>query len=344
MELIINNLMDILHKNRIMRAFITGATGFVGSHLTDDLISKGYEVKCLKRKTSSMKWLEGKNVEFVEGDLFSNEILEEAVKDVDYVFHIAGVVKAKNKEEFRKANYFATKNLLEICKKANPNLKKFILVSTQALCGPSPDMTPITEEYPPKPHTTYGITKLEGELEALKYKDIFPVTVVRPPAIYGPRDTEILIYFQMAAKGITPLIGFGDKFVSLIYVKDLTQGIILAAENENSNGEVFFISSDRYYNWKEVGETASSLMNKKSINIKFPHWLVYTVGFFAQIFAAIAGKAATLNIEKCWDLTRKAWICSNEKSKRMLGFQEKYSLKDGFKLTYEWYKQNNWIK
>lgn len=326
-----------------MKAFITGATGFVGSHLVDALISRGYQVRCLKRKTSSTKWLDGKNIEFVEGDLFSDDVLEKALADVDYVFNIAGVVKAKNTEGFRKANFFATKNLIEVCSRVNPGLKKFVHISSQAVCGPSSDLVPMTEEYTPRPHTAYGITKLEGEREVLKYKDTLPVTVIRPPAIYGPRDTEIFIYFQMAAKGITPLIGFKDKFVSLIYVKDLVNGIILAAENDKSNGEVFFISSDKFYNWKEVGETASALMNKKCINIRFPHWLVYTVGFFAQIFSVFSKNAATLNIEKCWDLTRTAWICSNEKAKKLLGFSEQYTLKEGFKESFEWYKQNKWI-
>jgi len=326
-----------------MKAFITGATGFVGSHLVDILLSKGFELKCLKRKTSSTKWLDGKNIEFVEGDLFSNDKLEEAIKDVDIIFNLAGVVKAKTKEDFRKANFFATKNLLEITKKCNPELKKFVHISSQAVCGPSNNLIPSKESDEPNPITTYAKTKLEGENEVLKYKNTFPIVVIRPPAIYGPRDTEILIYFKMAAKGINPLIGFKEKYVSLIHVKDLVSGILLAATNDKANGEIFFISSDKFYSWNEIGKAAATLFNKKSINVKFPHWLVFTVGGIAQLFSYFSKNAATLNIEKCKDLTREAWICSNEKAKNILGFKESMSLEEGFKSTAEWYKQNKWI-
>ena len=150
-----------------MKAFVTGATGFVGSHLVDLLLANVFEVTCLRRKTSSVKWLEGKNVNFVEGDLYSNEALEKAIKDVDYVFHVAGVVKAKNKEGFERGNNLAAKNLIEITASVNPTLKKFVLVSSLAVCGPNLSSEPLTEEYIPRPITTYGRTKREAEKEVL---------------------------------------------------------------------------------------------------------------------------------------------------------------------------------
>src|SRR5690606_31077587 len=154
-----------------MKAFVTGATGFVGSHLVDGLIEKGIEPYCLKRSTSSTRWLEGKPVKYVDGDLFSNEELEKVIKDMDYVFHVAGLVKAKNKEEFVKGNHLATKNLIEITKKVNPGIKKFVHISSLAVCGPTPDENPLTEDYEPKPMTTYAVTKLAAEKEVMKYKD-----------------------------------------------------------------------------------------------------------------------------------------------------------------------------
>ncbi|MEO8447108.1 MAG: NAD(P)-dependent oxidoreductase, partial [bacterium] len=175
-----------------MKALVTGATGFVGSHLVDRLIEKNYEVYCLKRKTSSTKWLDGKNVKFVEGDLFSNEALGNCIREMDYVFHVAGLVKAKTKQGFYHGNTEATKNLLEITYKVNPGIKKFIFISSQAAAGPTLTDKPKDENDKPEPITTYGITKLKAEEEVEKYKDKFPVTIIRPPAVFGPRDTEIL--------------------------------------------------------------------------------------------------------------------------------------------------------
>ena len=142
-----------------MKAFVTGATGFVGSHLVDRLLKEGFEVYCLKRKTSNTRWLEGKNVNYVNGDLFSNDVLEKTIKDMDYVFHVAGVLKSKKKEGYEKGNYLATKNLIEITYTVRPGLKKFVHISSLAVCGPTHNEKAIDENYIPKPITNYGIAK-----------------------------------------------------------------------------------------------------------------------------------------------------------------------------------------
>jgi nucleoside-diphosphate-sugar epimerase len=326
-----------------MKAFVTGATGFVGSHLVDRLLSEGFEVTCLKRKSSNTRWLDGKNVSFVEGDLLSNEALESVLKNVDYVFHVAGVVKAKNEKEYEKANVLATKNLIEITYKVNPGLKKFVHISSQAVCGPTPDEEPVTEEYIPKPITAYGRTKRKAEKEVLKFRDKFPVVIIRPPAVYGPRDTEILVYFKTFKKGLNSIIGFNDKYLSIIHIKDLVDGIYLAAVKETKSGEVFFICSDRGYNWDEISEAASAAMNKKAFKLRIPHFVVYTVGFFAEIFSVFSKNAPTLNLEKCKDITRERWVCSNRKAKEILGFRVSLPLNEGFKQTADWYAEKGWI-
>lgn len=326
-----------------MKAFVTGATGFVGSHLTDKLIQLGYEVYCLRRKTSDIKWLKDKKVNFVNGDLFDNEALEEVLKKVDYVFHVAGVVKSRTKEGFYNGNVSATKNLIDLAYKSNPNLKRFVHISSLAACGPNPDYNALTEDYTPEPITTYGITKLKAEEEILKFKNKLPVTIVRPPAIYGPRDSEILIYFKTFSKGLNSIIGFKDKYLSLVYIEDFIDGIILAANDNIKSGEIFFISSDGIFDWDEIASVTSKILNKKPIKLRIPHSVVYTIGSIAQFFSMFTKKAATLNIEKCKDITRKRWTCSNEKAKQELGFQPKYSLNEGFKKTIEWYKNNHWL-
>jgi dihydroflavonol-4-reductase len=327
-----------------MKAFVTGATGFVGSHLVDLLLKEGFEVSCLKRKTSSVKWLEGKNVSFVDGDLYSNEALETAIKDVDYVFHVAGVVKAKNLEGFERGNNLATKNLIEITAKVNPNIKKFVHVSSLAVCGPNPDNQPLTEEYIPKPMTAYAKTKREAEKEVLKFRDKIPVVIVRPPAIYGPRDTEVFIYFKTFNSGLNSIIGFQDKYLSIIHVKDLVQGIYLAGVKETKSGDIFFITPDEAYNWDDVGAVTSKVMNKKAIKLRVPHFVVFTVGGIMEFAYKFTKSVPTLNIEKCFDITRAGWFASNQKAKDLLGYQPQFSLEEGFRDTYEWYKKEGWIK
>ncbi len=326
-----------------MKALVTGATGFVGSHLVDKLIEKNYEVYCLKRKTSSTKWLDGKNVKYVDGDLFSNEALESCIKEMDYVFHVAGVVKAKNKEGFYHGNSDSTKNLLEITYKVNPGIKKFIFVSSLAACGPAKTDKPVDESTVPDPITTYGLSKLKAEEEVFKYRDKFPISIVRPPAVFGPRDTEILIYFKTFSKGLNSVIGFDAKYLSLVYVEDLADGIILAAENNKADGQKYFVCFDKAYNWDEIGSLTSKLLGKKALKIRLPHSVLYSVGYLAELFSTFSSKPATLNIEKCKDITQLRWVCSNEKAKQELGFKAKYSLEESFKKTIDWYKEMKWI-
>lgn len=322
---------------------MTGATGFVGSHLVDLLLKKNYEVYCLRRKTSSVQWLEGKNVNYVDGDLFSDKALEETIPEMDFVFHVAGVVKAKTKEEFFRGNTEATRNLAEITCKVNPSLRKFVFVSSQAACGPTIGTEPSDENTVAHPITTYGVSKLKAEEAVLGFSDKMPVTIVRPPAVFGPRDTEILIYFKTFSKGLNSIIGFDAKYLSLVYVEDLADGILLSAEKEISSGQRYFVCMDKAYNWDEIGRVTSELLGTKAIKIRLPHSVVYSVGYLAELFSTFSKKPATLNVEKCKDITQLRWVCSNTKAKRELGFSPRYDIESGFRKTIDWYRQMKWI-
>lgn len=334
-------------NNKNMKALITGASGFVGSHLADALIIRGYEVFCMVRKTSSLRWLNGKKINFFFIDENSpkfQNIIDDSVSEMDYVFHVAGVVKSKNKEGFYRGNVDFTKNLLEALSRKNTKIKKFIHISSLAVCGPTPTETPLTEDYIPQPITTYGKSKLKAENEVLNYKEILPVVILRPPAIYGPRDSEILVYFQTFSKGLNAIIGFGKKYLSLIYVEDFINGIILSAEQETKSGDIFFLSSDEPYSWDQIGSVTADILKKNAIKIRIPHWFVYTTGMLTEFFYRFTDKTATLNIEKCKDITRKRWVCSNSKAKEILGFRAEYSLYEGFSKTIKWYKDYKWLK
>lgn len=326
-----------------LKVLITGATGFVGSHLADKLIAKNYEVYCLKRKSSSLRWLEGKSVKYVEGDLFSNETLEKTISEMDYVFHVAGLVKAKTRDEYYRGNYESTKNLLEITYKVNSGLKKFVFISSLAATGPALNEDYVDEKTIPHPITTYGKSKLKAEEEVMSYRDKLNISIIAPPAVFGPRDTEILIYFKTFYKGLDSLIGMKPKFLSLVYVEDLADAIILAAESDKSTSQKYFAGMDGMYSYDQLGSVTSKLLGKKALKIKIPHAVVYTVGFIAELFSKFSSKPATLNIEKCKDLTQDRWTCSNEKIKSDLNFLPKYNLETGFKKTIDWYKEMKWI-
>lgn len=326
-----------------MRVLITGATGFIGSHLAEQLFHKGYRIRCLVRKTSNLQWLKHLPVEYIYGDLFTEDILVEALTDVDYCYHLAGLTKAKTREEYFRANHTATRRLLEAALNTGASIRRFIHISSQAAVGPSTGEKPVDETTPFHPITTYGRSKMEAEKECLRVMDRLPVTIVRPPAVYGPRDRDVFEFFNTMNKGLHPLIGFGKKEVSLIHVSDLVDGIILAGESEQAVGQTYFISSERYYSWLEVGEVTAGVMGKKSARVRIPEWVVYCIAAVAQAGAVFSTKPALINFEKARDIVQDAWTCDIAKAKRELGFTEKMTLEDGIRQTVRWYRDQGWL-
>ena len=324
-------------------AVVTGSNGFVGSHLVDLLLKKNFSVRCIVRESSNLKWLDGKDIEIIKCGLFDKEGLAKAFKDADYIYHVAGVVKSKTKDGYFTGNVETTRNLLDVALEQNKNLKRFVVVSSLTVTGPSLNSNPVNEESECAPLTTYGKSKYEEEKLALGFKDKLPITICRAPAVYGERDTEIFIYFQNFAKGITTKIGFDKKVLSLIHVADLVEGFYKAAISDNSIGEVYFISSEKFYTWNEINSITSTVLNKKAIKILVPHFLVYTIAAIAQFFSVFSSKAATLNLEKAKDLVQHAWICDTSKAMRDFGYRQNISIEEGVKRTCEWYKKMKWI-
>lgn len=324
-------------------AVVTGASGLVGSHLVDNLLSKGFKVRCLLRKSSSLKWLEGKDVEIINTGLFNKDGLRKAFKEASYIFHVAGVVKSKTRQGYFEGNVESTRTMLEVATEDNSTLKKFLVVSSLTVTGPATEGNPVNENTICNPITTYGKSKLEQEKVTLSYKEKLPVTICRAPAVYGERDTEIFIYFQTFSKGLTTTIGFNKKELSLIHAVDLAEGLYKAAISEKSIGEIYFITSKEFYTWQQINSITSKILNKKPIILKVPHFLVYTIAAIAQFFAKFSSKPATLNLEKAKDITQQYWICDHHKALRDLDFVQKISIEEGIRRTLDWYKQVKWI-
>lgn len=327
-----------------MKALVTGGTGFVGSHVVEELLRKGIEVRCLVRPTSNKRWLSSLNVEYVNGSLNDSTSLQDAVVGVDYVIHVAGLTSARSREEFFQGNQVGTRNLVHAVREYNPTIKRFLCVSSLAAVGPAKDAnTPVTEDTAYHPITTYGESKRAAEDEVLAVQD-FPWTIVRPPAVYGPRDSAVLTFFQSVHKGILPLIGFDKKLVSLVHVHDLARGIVEATLFDQSIGKDYFISSDEFYTWDQIGDVTAAVMNKRRpMKLRVPHPLVMVLAGVSQFFGKFQSKPPVLDFEKGRDIVQPFWICSTEKARRDFGYTQQMSLKDGVQNTVDWYKNEGWL-
>jgi len=322
---------------------VTGASGFVGSHVVDKLLAEGHEVRCILRSSSSKRWLENKPVEIFDCGLFDKDALKKILKDADYLFHVAGVVKAKDEEGYFKGNVETTRVLLDVLCEVNPDIQRVIIVSSLTACGPSLNGKPVTEETPEHPITRYGKSKYAQEQLAKKYMDKLPITMIRPPAVFGARDTEIYLFFKTYKQGLMGLIGFDKKKLSLVHVDDLVNGIFLSAISEKAIGQTYFIGTEQYYDWKQIGEVSHRAIGKKAFTIKIPHFTVYTVAAVAQFLAMFSSGAATFNLEKARDFVQKAWTCDVSKAVRDLGYHQTVSLEDGIKRTVDWYREMKWL-
>jgi nucleoside-diphosphate-sugar epimerase len=311
----------------VLKVLVTGATGFVGSHVVDSLLEKGHTVYFIARSTSNMRWLEGKDVTRVDGSLFDVESLRQAVSGMDVVIHVAGLTAAKNEQEFLRGNFEATRNLLDAVRAYNPGLRRFLHVSSLAVVGPSATIdTPVDETSPLRPITAYGRTKKLAE------------------DVYGPRDEAILTFFQTVSKGLATYIGFGHKSVSLVHVRDLARGIVMAAMDERALGQTYFISSDEFYTWPQIAAMTGAVMGKRRlIPIRLPHLAVLGIAGISGFFGKLSGKPPVLDFEKGRDLIQEYWICSTQKARQEIGYKQQVSLQEGISETVSWYRQKRWL-
>lgn len=326
-----------------MKVFITGATGFVGSFLAESLVQAKHEVRCLVRKESNLRWIADLDVECFYGSLSDKESLIRGIKDCDVVYHVAGVTKARTEEEYLKNNFEGTKNLLDAALKYRKKISRFLYVGSQTAIGPSPTIIPIDETHPPNPLTFYGKSKLAGENYVRDHIPKIPITIVRPPAVYGPRDTDILEFFRTVKMGIIPQLGGKEKYLSLIHVKDLVRGILIAAESDKAIGETFFITSPEPYAWGEISRISLKVLQKKGIRLPIPLSLMKAIAVVSEGISSMTKKPALINNQKVIEMKPDFWTSSPDKAKRVLGFEAEINLENGIRETLIWYKEHKWL-
>ncbi len=324
-----------------MNAFVTGGTGFIGSHLTDALIKHPdyNDVKCLVR--SREKWLEGKDFIKIEGDLHSIKSLNKALDGVDVIFHIAAIVKAPTQAEFDHANVEATENLLRLAMKNN--VKKMVILSSLAAAGPS-NGSPLTEEDPMNPVSMYGKSKKRMEEMIKKVApDDMSITILRPPAVYGPREDQIYTLFKMMKYGIAPIVGDGNHpKLSIVYVKDVVQAILKSADQTEPGIHTYFIDGKKIANWNMIRDIVTTVLNKRNVPVKLnPAWVKKIAGA-VETTASFFGLYPVINREKANEMILE-WTCTHDKAKSELDYQPEYSLEEGISRTLRWYKKHGWL-
>jgi nucleoside-diphosphate-sugar epimerase len=290
-----------------------------------------------------MKWLKGFSIEVTYGDCRDRTSLKEAVKGVDQIFHAAGVTKAIHEKTYFEVNALGTENLIQACLENNPSIQKFIYLSSQAAAGPCRNGNKKSEPDPCEPVSAYGQSKRRGEELALAHAHQIPLLILRPCAVYGPRERDIYTFFKLLSKRIKPCLSGEDQHLSLCYIEDIIRAILLAAQSQTSSGEIFFLSDGQDYRLQEMGDIFARAMEVNAYCVRVPKWVMMRAASFSEYFSKVLRSPPLLNKGKVEEILQRNWVCDITKARRVLGFEPRIPLEQGAKLTYEWYKKQNWL-
>lgn len=333
-----------------MKALVTGASGFIGSTLIRLLNQEGIEVVALMRKSSSDANLKGLQYTRVEGDVRDYDSLCRAVVGCDYVFHLAGLVAAKDREQYFQFNSLGTENLARACVEHAPGLKRFVFVSSLAAGGPSPSAVPRTEVDTDAPVSAYGESKLDAEKRLLRFSSKFPIAIVRPPMVYGPRDTAFFLLIKTVSRKIIPLVSAntpdGQKYYSMIHALDLCEAILRAGRHESAarkSGEIFYVSSGEIVSYDSLMSTIARCLGVKPMKLRVPFQFLNFTAQVLTLASRATGAHFMLNRDKINEIRPDYWTCSSDKARDVLGFEPEYFLANGMKDAVDWYRANHWV-
>jgi len=316
---------------------VTGASGFVGGHVVELLRLRGVDFRCLVRRTSSVRSLLGAPIAF--GDLVTGEGLEEALSGVQAVIHLAGVTKALRPGDYYAGNVGASETLARAIRGKGIRL---VHVSSLAAAGPSPHGEPLREDAEPRPITNYGKSKIEGENAV---RALLPdAVIVRPPVVYGPRDTGLLQMLKPISRGWSLEIGGGERWFSFIYVKDLAEALLACAANSQVVGKTYFVAHPEPVSWSQLAATASAIMARRTRTLRLPVAAARAVGSCAEAWSRITGKPGVLSREKILEAQCMRWTCDPGRAAAEWGFEARTSLEDGLAKTLAWYKEAGWLR
>lgn len=324
-----------------MKIAVTGATGFIGSHLVEALVGKGHEVTCLARSSERAQGLGGLPVRFVFGSLDSSHALACLVDGQEAVVHVAGLTKAPNLQEYVRVNVGGTENLVSVIRENGAHIRRFLFFSSSETMGPSPGGVAFTEEARPRPFSAYGKSKVMAEECLVGLSTHVPVTVVRPPGVYGPRDKDFAILFRLVSRGVQPVVSPSPVF-SVVYVKNLAAGICCAIERPHEGMRSYFFTDGPATSWLDFGEMIAQALGRRTFKLRVPLLAVRGVAFIAGLLNSFTGKNGILSREKIQEMGG-SWVVSDERARRELGYRPAFSTEQGIVETASWYRSQGWL-
>jgi nucleoside-diphosphate-sugar epimerase len=327
-----------------MTVLLTGGSGFLGSHIAEQLAESDVPVRALVRRSSDTRLLSGlRNVELVTAALDDPKSLDAALDGVTRVIHSAGLVKARSAAEFHRVNSAGAINLLEAAKRQG-GIERFVLVSSLAAVGPTTDGRAAPADAPPQPVTHYGRSKLAAERAAIALRNEVPITIIRPPVIYGPRDREVFAFFQSVKFGVLPYMGSTARGISIIFASDCAAACVRALDAEVPSGSIYFVDDGETQTLAELIAHIEVAMAKRAwVRFPVPRRVLATVALGIEAFGKVTNRAVMLTRDKCNELYAPHWVSDSTDARRDLGWESKVPFDRGARITAEWYRREGWL-
>ena len=322
---------------------ITGASGFLGSHIAEQFAAAGHEIRLLLRETSSREFLTFPHKEVI-GDVRDLGSLRPAVKGAEAVVHPAGLIKARSESEFRAVNEEGTSNLLKAIGEQTPDLRRFVYISSLSAHGPSRGGKPRPTEAEPKPVSAYGRSKLGGETATHNSALADRSVIFRMPVIYGPRDPALLPFFKAVRYRIAPLLRGGRNRLSIIYASDAAKAVVEATTAEaDIGGRTYCPEDGAVYAWRDLLSAIESASGRRALMLPVPLIGYQVAGFGSELFGRITGQAQLFDRDKVREMRRRAWVSSSAALREDLGWRPSVQIEEGARLTHQWYREAGWL-
>jgi nucleoside-diphosphate-sugar epimerase len=322
-----------------MKALVTGATGFIGSHLAEALRRRGDAVTVLARSASRAAALAPLGVRVIPGDLHDRTALQRAAESQDVVYHVAGAVAARSEADFMAANRDGTRNLVEAVERAGTG--RLVYVSSMAAAGPTIKGRPLRGDEAPRPVTAYGRSKLAAE-QAVTVSRL-PWTIVRPPMVYGPRDLEVLKVFRLARLGVAPVLGDGSQELSAVHGGDLAEALLAAGGADVAVGRTYYACHPEVFTGADMARAVGRAMGKSPAVIRVPATIGRGVLMLTEAAARLTGHTTILTADKANEFFQPAWTGDPGPLARDTGWQAAHDLRSGLEETYQWYLTAGWL-
>ena len=324
-----------------MKILLTGATGFIGSHILDHMRARGLPVRLLLRATSDRRFIAPhlSHVECCEGSVESLESLRAAMPGVTHVIHCAGVTTARYLGDYHRVNCDGTRNLVLAANDGPAEVRRLILLSSLAAAHPATAAAPAREEDRPDPVSEYGRSKLAAEQE-IRANCKVPFTILRPPPVYGPRDYAFIKLFRTIRRHIVPLPGGGRQPLSMVFAKDLAGATVMCLTHPAAEGKTYFVASPEIVTVRQLAAEIARQLEVWTIPLWLPTPLLWPVCAVSEAACSLVGKPSLLNRHKYPELCAPGWVCDATRLRKETGFEAFTPFTEGIKQTVAWFRTN----